>query len=92
MANGGEFAIDHGNAESKLGELVAVRDTIELSGGAVSWPVGCVGRCLVAVGPMTKSSVLSVSLRELGSRRRRRRVFCITIPTKTSATTILPPR
>ena len=42
---------------------VAVRDTIELSGGAASRPVGCVGRCLVAVGPMTKSSVLSVSLR-----------------------------
>ena len=52
-----------GHAESKLGELVAVRDTIELSGGVVSRPVGCVGRCLVAVGPMTKSSVLSVSLR-----------------------------
>ena len=63
MANGGEFAIGRGHAESKLGELVAVRDTIELSGGVVSRPVGCVGRCLVAVGPMTKSSVLSVSLR-----------------------------
>ena len=46
-----------------LGELIPVRDTFELSGGVVSWPVGCVGRCLVAVGPMTKSSVLSVSLR-----------------------------
>ena len=27
-----------GHAESKLGELGAVRDTIELSGGVVSWP------------------------------------------------------